>query len=150
LSSNDRLLSNSFVLKWARQKYTQKLHTWKKIGAPEIYCMVLHGTIHKSYLKNKVGAPKIYHSKVQYYDTLCVHELKSTIPLHWVLRAYQSTYLPTDLPTYHQWEKKLVSDGRTVPYGTNHKRYMPDKKSSRQKPTLRYRTAQSAKVTWKK
>ena len=57
-----------------------------------------------------------------------------------MLRAYRPTYLPTDLPTYRQWEKKIVSDGRTVPYGTNHKRYMPEKKVACQKSTVRYRT----------
>ena len=89
-------------IKWAHQKYTQKLPTWKKISAPKIDCTVLHGTIHKSYLKIRWACPK-YKSKAQYYDAVHVHELKSTIPLHWVLRAYRPTYLPTNLPTYRQW-----------------------------------------------
>ncbi len=97
---------------------TSYLTPEKKIGAQKIYCMelydtiqksylkkkILHakyllcgitvyGTIDKSYLKNKLGAPNIYYSKVQYYDTIRVHELKSTITLG-------VTGLPTDLPTY--------------------------------------------------
>ena len=68
---------------------------WKNIGAWKIYCTVLYGTIHKSYLKKN--------SVLLLYGTL-PNTLCYGAAMSWALRNTGCTdlltYCPTELPTY--------------------------------------------------